>query len=339
MNSRGRLLLVILIISTLLILAYFIRAVLIPFFIAFVIAYLLHPAVYWLEHKGLSRSLSILGIFSLFFGILAALIAFAMPKIIEEMLHFSEQVPSYIQEVDILLARIQENMMRAGFPPGLQQVWGETLTEIEESLLRTVRNILDGIFDLLAHSLEIILIPVMSFYFLRDWDNIGQTLHRITPRKIRGDVQYLASETDRVLKAVIRGHLLIALIVGTLTAIGMWAIGMKYSLMIGVIAGVADLIPYFGPIIGTIPVVILGLLHSPQTALWAVLIMFIIQQIESNLISPKILGDSVGLHPLIIIFALLAGGHLFGLIGLLLAIPLAAVLKVIGRYILLKVLV
>ncbi|QGG46717.1 AI-2E family transporter [Heliorestis convoluta] len=339
MNSRGRLLLVILLLLSLLILAYFIRAILLPFFIAITIAYLFHPVVDWLECKGLPRSLSILSIFALFFGTIAAIITFGMPKVIEELIHFSEQLPGYIQDVDRLLVRIQESMVQAGFPPGLQQVWGDTLLEIEENLLTAVRNFLDGFFDLLAHSLEIVLIPVMAYYFLRDWEKIGNSLSRITPRRIRKDVHFLAAETDRVLKAVVRGHLFIALIVGALTAIGMWAIGMKYSLMIGIIAGVADLIPYFGPIIGTIPVVILGLLQSPQTALWAVVVMFIIQQIESNLISPKVLGDSVGLHPLLVIFALLAGGHLFGLLGLLLAIPFAAVLKVIGRYIFLKVLV
>jgi len=130
----------------------------------------------------------------------------------------------------------------------------------------------------------------------------------------------------------IRGHLLVASMVGVLTSLGLALVGVKFYLLLGIIAGIADLIPYFGPIIGAIPAVGLALLNSSQQALYVLLVMVVVQQVENNLLSPKILGDSVGLHPVVVIFVLLAGGHLFGILGMLLAVPLTAILRILVNY-------
>ncbi|MDD2422513.1 MAG: AI-2E family transporter [Heliobacteriaceae bacterium] len=338
-DGRRRLFLVTGLALSVLVFAYLARGVLVPFFLAGTIAYVLHPAVLWLERRGFSRVWAILGLFGLVFGGTAGLIAVGFPRIVGELNRFSAQLPVYTTEIQNLIAWLQQSMVEAGFPPGVQQVWGETLARGEETLLAMVRWVLNGAVSLAANAIDVVLIPVMTFYFLKDWEMIGQEAARLAPHRFRPDVLVVAGEVDKVLKAVIRGHLLISLIVGGLTTLGMLLIGMDYSLLIGIVAGIADLIPYFGPIIGMFPAVVLGLLESPRLALWAVGVMILIQQVESNLISPKIMADSVGLHPLAVIFALLTGGHFFGVLGLLLAVPVVVVGKVICRYVFLKVLV
>ncbi|MBC9785636.1 AI-2E family transporter [Heliobacterium chlorum] len=319
--------------------AYLTRQTLTPFLVAALLAYLLFPGVIWLEHHGIPRTWAILLLFVVVFGGFASIIAYGLPLILGELNRFSVQLPGYVEQVQKAADGIQQSLISSGFPPAIQQVWGETLAQGEETLLRAVRWLLNSIVTLLSNALDIVLIPVMAFYFLRDWETIGEGFLHLLPQRWRSHVQIVALDVNRVLKAVIRCNLLMAAIVGVLTTVGLWWIGLEYSVLIGIIAGVADLIPYFGPIIGMVPAVMVGLLESPRLALWAVGIMILIQQIESNLLSPKILGDSIGLHPLTVIFVLLAGGNLFGTLGMLLAVPLTAVGRVIGRYILLKVFV
>ncbi|MBM7868103.1 AI-2E family transporter [Heliobacterium gestii] len=338
-NGRWRILLVAGFWVILLLLAYLVRQTLLPFAIAFVLAYLLYPGVIWLEKRGLGRIVSILAVFAVVLGGFGSLVAFGLPRIFGELNRFSVQLPQYSQELQAWLTRIQQDMIQAGFPPGIQQVWSETLSRGEGTLLAAVRWVLQSAVSLAENALDIVLIPVMSFYFLRDWEAIGKGSLHLAPQRLRAHVQIVGGEVNRVLRAVVRCNFLMAFVVGVLTTVGLTLIGLEYSLLIGIIAGIADLIPYFGPLIGMAPAVVVGLLESPRLALYAVLVMIIVQQIESNLLQPKLLGDSVGLHPLAVIFALLAGGHLFGIVGLLLAVPVAAVGKVVGRYVLLKVLV
>ncbi|HEX3032252.1 MAG TPA: AI-2E family transporter, partial [Bacillota bacterium] len=143
-------------------------------------------------------------------------------------------------------------------------------------------------------------------------------------------------DMDQVLRGFIRGHLLVCGLVGGLSALGLYLIGVPFALLLGIIAGILDIIPFFGPILGAVPALALALLQSWQATIYTLLLFVIIQQVEGNIITPKILGEAVGLHPLIIIFALLAGGHLWGVTGMIIALPLAAVIRVAARYMLIK---
>jgi predicted PurR-regulated permease PerM len=167
---------------------------------------------------------------------------------------------------------------------------------------------------------------------LKDSNHISTRLLNFLPVSIREEFINLWGKIDNVLTNFIRGHLLVAGIVGLLTTIGLLIIKMKFALILGIIAGLADLIPYFGPILGAVPAVVLALLDSNVQVFYVILVMIIVQQLESNLLSPKILGDSVGLHPLAVIFVLLTGGHFFGVVGMIIAVPFAAVIKIVINY-------
>jgi predicted PurR-regulated permease PerM len=136
-------------------------------------------------------------------------------------------------------------------------------------------------------------------------------------------------DIDQVIGEFIRGQLIVCTVIAVLTSIALYLMGVQFAIILGMIAGIVDVIPYFGPFIGMLPCIAVALLQSPKLALYTALAFIAIQQVESNIISPKIVGDRVGLHPVVIIFALLAGERLLGFIGLVLAVPAAAIIKVI----------
>jgi predicted PurR-regulated permease PerM len=166
-----------------------------------------------------------------------------------------------------------------------------------------------------------------------DYKEMGHKILCLIPTRYRSGLVVIAHEVDEVIKKVIRGNLLVAALVAILATVGMMIIGMDFPLLIGILVGITNFIPYFGAIISTVPIILLALLKSKWLALYVLGVMVLIQQIEGNIISPKILGEYIGLHPLVIIFALLAGGSLWGFTGLLIAVPFAAVLKVLLKHV------
>jgi predicted PurR-regulated permease PerM len=158
------------------------------------------------------------------------------------------------------------------------------------------------------------------------------------PKGIRDQVINISRDIDNLLSRFIRGQLIIAMIVGVLSIIALVVLKVQFAFLIGTIAGVTNIIPYFGPIIGAIPAIIVALLDEPMKAIWVIIAFFIIQQTESAILSPKIVGESVGLHPVFVILVLLIGGELFGVIGLIFAIPIAASIKIILNH-LVKILI
>jgi len=179
-----------------------------------------------------------------------------------------------------------------------------------------------------------VLVPFLTFYFLRDWDLLKERVAALVPRDHIGTVSRLAKESDLVLGAFLRGQFSVMVVLGVLYAIGLWAVGLDLGLLIGFIAGLVSFVPYLGPATG----VILGVLAAlVQYGDWAhvalVLGVFGIgQTIESYVLTPRMVGDKIGLHPVAVVFAIMAGGQLFGFLGVLLALPVAAIANVLLRY-------
>jgi Domain of unknown function DUF20. len=151
----------------------------------------------------------------------------------------------------------------------------------------------------------------------------------LIPSKAKGSVLQVASQVNGVLNQFIRGQLLIALVVAIFTTIGYWIIGLPYAMVLGLIAGIFEIIPYFGPFLGAIPALIVAILNSPSKFIWTIIIAVITQQLEGNIFTPKIMGDHVGLHPVYIIIVLWLGGFFFGVLGMLFAVPVTLILNII----------
>jgi predicted PurR-regulated permease PerM len=182
--------------------------------------------------------------------------------------------------------------------------------------------------------INLLLIPVVTFYLLRDWDILVARIQGLLPRRIEPVVVNLVKESNEVLGAFLRGQFLVMLALGTIYSLGLTVIGLDFALLIGMLAGLLSFIPYLGFIVGVISAGIASLLQFYDLIhLLLVIVVFGIGQlIESMLLTPKLVGDCIGLHPVAVIFAVLAGGHLFGFFGILLALPAAAVIMVLLRH-------
>ncbi len=315
---------------------YRVRIVLVPFIFAFLLAYILNPLVRIVEKKKVPKGLAILLVYLVVFGLLVLVIMFGVPHIMEEFNRLGRAIPRLTEEVQGIIAHLEKRYSKFTLPEGIKQVLDERIKHLEGALINTVRAGTGSLVRMFSYLLGLVIAPIFTYYMLKDLERIKDSFTLTIPRLYRSDVLAIGRDLDEIISGFLRGHLLISLIVGLLTGIGISLIGLDFAFIIGVIAGVAELVPYLGPFITAVPAVALALLVSNKTAVYAVIVIIIVQQLESAVISPKILGQNMGLHPLLVIFALLAGGELAGFWGVLLAVPAAAAIKVILRYIYLK---
>ncbi|MGE5454831.1 MAG: AI-2E family transporter [Methylocystaceae bacterium] len=304
---------------------YRVHEIMTPFVIGSLLAYLLYRPVRWLEAKGLPRTVAIL----LFYLGLAALgycfLFLLLPHFWREISELANYLPTYYN-----------NLLKYWQDHG-----GNTLSVIDFTPIKThlqhmannwLKNMTTGLINSFSVIIDLIFSPLLGYYIMRDWDKLRQGFLSLWPVRMRKDIIYVGTEIDLVLQEFVRGELTVCLIEGFLVGVVTVLLGIKFALLIGILAAVAELFPYFGPLLSGIPAVGMALLQSPRLAVYTLIAFIIIQQIEGNIISPRIIGDRVGLNPLLVIFALLAGGVLFGLWGMLLAVPVTAVIKVVGRF-------
>ncbi|SHE58052.1 AI-2E family transporter [Desulforamulus putei] len=311
---------------------YLVRQLFLPFILAIILVYLLNPVVGRMEKRGSPRVAAILILYLGVIIVVTGLFMYGVPRMVNQLETLVESIPVYTDQVEGMVQNIQQSFDNSTIPPGVHQIVDERIRWAELRLMGMVRQVMDLLLALLGNLFNFALAPVLAFYMMKDLEHLKKWAISQVPGEWTTDVLYLAKQIDHVFASFIRGHLTVVLIVGVLTSIAFMLIGLQFATMLGIIAGLAELIPYFGPLIGAIPAVAMALLQSKWLAVKVVIAVFVIQQLEGNIISPKILGHSVGLHPLAIIIALLAGGHLFGIAGMLLAVPLAAIARILVSF-------
>lgn len=313
-------------------LAYLVRAAIVPFVLAVVFAFILEPGVRFLEARGLSRLVSIILVYLGVAAVVGAFLLYLIPVLVEQLTLLAASLPAITAQIHGVITEAQARYTEVGLPAEVRQVIDRTIARSEQALLATIQAVLSGLLDLIAGLVPFLLAPFLAFYMLKDRESFRDWITSIFPVTSRGETLRLIGEMNWVLTGFIRGQLLVAVIVGILVGIATHLLGLRFSVILGVIAGLTNIIPYFGPVIGGIPPVLLALLLSPLLALKTAAAVFIIQQLESLVISPRIVGGNVGLHPLVVIFSLLAGAQLFGLVGIIIAVPVVAVSRVLFRY-------
>lgn len=314
---------------------YFSRRVLTPFFIAFALAYLLDPVTDRLESLKISRTFSVLvlmaGVFSLVTGI--GLLIFPLLKLQAE--HLVSNLPNYI-------AIMQEWMYPllgvVGEPEKIQGILNRELLKVGELPLKVISSITSilwgsvaGLFSFILLLANLVIIPVVMFYLLRDYDLINKKMLSFVPARSREQVLSLIKEIDGVLAGFVRGQLMVGLIMAGLYSIGLFFCGTPMSLFIGLLAGLASLVPYLGLVFGFVPAAILTFM---QTQDWVLVfgvagVFAVVQGLEGMIITPRIVGEKIGLHPVAIILAVLLGAEFFGLVGVIVSVPVAAALNVL----------
>ncbi|WP_026475812.1 AI-2E family transporter [Alkaliphilus transvaalensis] len=313
-----------------------------PFIGAIALAYILNPLVKTLCKKGIPRLWGVLIIYLSIGVVVLALSLTIIPKMTGEIRGLMEILPDFgngayefIHDAYIKFNRNLENL-----PPefdGVRNLLQINIDRGQEIVLNVLTSVTNTLLSIFGKVFSIILIPILAFYFLKDAEEFKKSIVLLIPSKVRRKALEMAKDFDDVLGGFIRGQLIVASFVGILTMIALLILQVDFAILVGLIAGIANIIPYFGPVIGIIPGVFFALMDSPIKALWVVIVFTIIQQIESAILSPKIVGKSVGIHPVWVILSLLVGGRLFGLLGLLIAVPAAGVLKVLGKHIILYI--
>lgn len=313
---------------------WWVRSSLYPFGIAFLIAYLLNPAVCYLERRNLSRLWAIMIIYICLLSVLILSASYFVPVLIRELEVFAREIPTLILHGNHLIQSAQSQYQNTALPYSLRLAVDNGLAQIELLLQGTVTGIVDTLLKLVSHGIGLVISPVLAFYILYDSHEIKRKFYLALPGNWRSGVRLFLKDINKVLNGVIRGQITIAVIVGILVSIGLTLLNVRFALLIGILAGALDIIPYFGAFIGATPAIAIALLDSPLLAGKVALLFFVIHQLEGSVIGPRILGEQVGLHPITVIFYLLVGGEVGGLAGLLLGVPLAAVGKVILRHVL-----
>lgn len=303
------------------------KLVLIPFLSAYFIAYLLHPLVEKLHQKGMPRTLAILLIYVLFFGGIGYGIYKGTPAAIAQMQEMNENFPEFVSMYEKWTKMIEART--ANFPEFINDKLRQAFVGIEAKLQSLLNRVMGTAHRILDSLLIIVLVPFIVFYILKDYGELYDIFWKLVPAKWRSEGQKLVDDIDKSLGNYIRGQLFVCSVLAGCAALAFWAIGMKYPLLLGIVIGLTDIIPYFGPILGAIPTIVIAMTISVQMVIKAAVALAVLQFIESNILSPYIVGKSLHMHPVVIMFALLVGGEIAGLTGLLLAVPVLAVLRTI----------
>ncbi|MBL1319956.1 MAG: AI-2E family transporter [Methylophaga sp.] len=316
---------------------YLLSPILMPFFVSALFAYLGDPIVDKLEEKKLSRTVSV----SIVFG---ALVLFSLILLFVLLPMLTAQVGALFERLPEYLARFQTHVIpwlaSTGFPVEIFNI--DTIKQSITNYWAEVGQVAGSIVKYMTHSgvialqwlANLVLIPVLTFYLLRDWDLLVARFRELIPRRNADKIIALSLECDEMLAAFLRGQLMVMLALATIYTIGLALIGLELALLLGVVAGIVSFVPYLGLIVG---IGLAGLAAFLQFHEWLPVLMVVgvfsvAQMIEGMVLTPRFVGERIGLHPVAVLFAVMAGAQLFGFTGILLALPVAAVVMVLLRH-------
>lgn len=311
--------------------------ILLPFVVGMALAYLFNPVANVLQRFGMPRivaALLIIGLFALAFVMLVLVFA---PLIGSQLVSFIQNVPGYVQRLQSLLAESNSPWLRRIGAEALveDKAIGDLVSQGMGWLNTFIQSLWSGGRTLISIFSLAVVTPVVAFYLICDWDRMFTTIDGWVPLPQRATVRQLGHEIDQAIAGFVRGQTTVCLLLGSFYAVSLSLAGLNFGLLIGLVSGVITFIPYVGSMTGL--VLSLGVAFAQFWPDWSpILIVFGIfmvgQFIEGNILAPKLVGDNVGLHPVWVIFAMFAFGYLFGFVGLLLAVPLAAAVRVIAEF-------
>ncbi|SFS97429.1 AI-2E family transporter [Marininema halotolerans] len=305
----------------------FLKAILGPFIIAIIFSYLLNPIVNMLSNRAVPRSLAVLLIYTLFICAIAIIVTNLLPLFNHQVHELVEHFPEWNQRVQTWIDQMNES--KDALPESVRLGIEKSLDRLEGTITDGVGNMVGDLGSTLNQVFLAFIVPFLVFYMLKDVHVIENTVVKLLPTKRRREVIQMFREIHEALGNYIRGQLIVCVAVGVLAYIGYLLIGLPYALLMAAIVGIFNVIPYLGPFFGAIPALLVAVTVSKEMVIGVIVVNLIVQILEGNILSPQIVGKSLQMHPLFIIFALLVGGELGGIFGLILAVPLFAAGKVI----------
>lgn len=331
MPDRSRLLILLAAASGVVVLLFLVRRVLVPFALAAVVAYVFNPLVKAFEARKIPRSGAIVLVYLISTVIGGLALYVGVPVLVRELEEMLQHLPE-ARDLGHYTQGTAARLLHSKGSPLLQSILRSGAQRVEALLAQLMARSLEVLLAFLARTFTILLVPFLAFYLLRDAEKIQTWFVSLLPEGRRPEVLALVERLNELMGAFLRGQLIVAAIVGLLIGMGLTLLKVKYALVIGIVAGVFEFIPYFGPVIGAVPAVLFGFMRSPATALWAVVLTMVVHQVEGAILQPQVMSGSMDLHPLTVILSVLAGGELLGVWGMFLAVPATAALKLIGGY-------
>jgi len=318
-------------------LVYLLSPILMPFLSAALLAYLGDPLADWLEGKKWQRSWAVSLVFAIIFVGLSAILIVLVPLIEQQFSSLIEKIPAiigWVKETVLPWLQVRLNSYGSLDVDKLQQTLQENIGGAGTLVASALGSIGSSGMAFLSGLANVVLIPVVTFYFLRDWDVMVAHIHNSFPRGIEARLTGIMREVDTVLAAFFKGQILVMISLSIIYYVGLSLVGLEFALLISLLIGLVSFVPYLGLIVGVFLACGASAfqLHDASGILPILIVFAIAQTLESVVLTPILVGDRIGLHPVAVIFAVMAGGQLFGFTGILLALPVAAVLLVLLRH-------
>mgnify|MGYP000855922750 CR=1 FL=1 len=303
-----------------------------------IIAYALNPIIDKFERMNIKRYY---GVFIVYLSIVALIIILAftvIPNSGREIRRLVSNLPMYFEQLSDIIDNFYTRYYSTlgDLPPifqGIESIIMDNIVKLENLISDSLTSFVGVIIAVASKIVSIILAPILVLYFLVDKEYFKGITKKLIPIKYRSDILYLASIIDTSLKQFIKGRLLMSLYAGVMTTIMLLILRIDFPFVIGFIIGLADIIPYIGPFLGYVPAVFFAAISSPIKALWVSVFWVLIQWTENNLVAPKIIGENMGMHPMIILLSIIIGGGVFGVFGMLLSVPIVAIFRIVVKYI------
>lgn len=318
------------------------RTALAAFFISVILAYIINPLVNYLETKRISRRFGVLIVYVGFILALVLLFVVVLPKTIEELRNLFIALPQWLNEWNARILDASDKIekmtnldMTRIMSSGQKQVEAY-LNSLENTFVDKVRSMASGMYAALGRMVSFVLVLILTYYFTVDKNRIKVKLYKAIPSGFRTDILNLASEINAAMMEFVKGKLLLAVIVGLMTMCMLFILGVNFAVAIGLITMIADIIPYIGPFLAFVPAFFFSFMDSWTKALWVSIFFVFLQWAENNLFAPKILGKRTGLHPAVVLMCIFIGGGTFGVMGMILSVPVFSILVIIKNFILMK---
>ncbi|HEM5984470.1 TPA: AI-2E family transporter [Streptococcus suis] len=313
----------------------FIEILLLPMLLTGLLYYLLNPIVDWLEKYKISRTAAISVLFVLIGLLLVWGLAVAIPSIQEQVTSFAQNLPSNIQKIESHVTTLLENEQFEQFRPTALEMLNKVNDQIISYAQKFSSSAVNWASSLISTASQIIvailIMPFILFYLLRDGQQLNAHVTQYLPTKWRSSVSKVLTDVNSQLSNYVRGQVTVAIIVALMFSVMFSLIGLSYPVTLGVMAGFLNLIPYLGSFLAMIPAVILGLIAGPVMLIKVLIVFMVEQTIEGRFVTPLIIGSSLSIHPITILFVLLTAGQMYGVLGVLLGIPIYASIKVVVK--------
>jgi predicted PurR-regulated permease PerM len=293
------------------------------------IVYLLRPLVDFFEGRGMPRLLAVIVTYLIVMLLIALLLLYLIPIIVNQGTQFIKRFPGYLKAEIEFVELWKGKLIELRVPPSAVKLLEQSVEKLREAGLALLSSIPGFTLNIFSIVFFFILAPFLAFYLLKDFEQVKETIIDLIPDRYKDDSLDILHKVDLVLSGFLRGQVLVALSVGTLASIIFTILGVDFSIVLGMIVGILNVVPYFGPIMGGLIAAMVAFFKAPILAVWVILAMVAVQMIDATLLSPNIMSQQVNLHPVLIAFSLLIGGSLLGVLGIVIAIPSAAVGKAI----------